>query len=205
MRNAKHILKQEDSFLALLAYRVTPIQATGYSPAQLMLGRQLRTPVPVLENKLAPEWPDFSKVRATDNKAKSNHKLYYDRRHGCHQLPELKPGDPVAVKMDSEKGWNKTATVVDKHTTPRSYIICTENGNLRRKIKHLRFFNVSSHQRAFEKNRSVDQEQTLAEQPQDVQVQNKVQDVPEQSKNVVTCRGRVIKQPGYLKDFIVST
>ncbi len=139
------------------------------------------------------------RARSPDNK------LFYDRRHGCCLLPELKPGDPVAVKTDSEKGWNKTATVVHKHTTPRSYIIRTENGNLRRNRKHLRFFNVSSHQRAFEEKRSVDQEQTQAEQPQDVQVQNKQQDAPEQSKNVVTSRGRVIKQPGYLKDFRVST
>lgn len=170
-----------------------------------MLGRQLTTPVPVLEKKVTPEWPDFSKVRATNNKAKSNYKLYYDRCHGCCLLPELKPRDPVAVKTDSEKGWNKTAAVVHKHTTPRSYIIRTENGNLRRNRKHLHFFNVSSHQCAFEEKRSVDQEQTQAEQPQDVQVQNKEQYVPEQSKNDVTSRGRVIKQPGYLKDFIVST
>ncbi|RXN36190.1 Transposon Ty3-G Gag-Pol poly [Labeo rohita] len=205
VRTAKHILKQEDPFLALLAYRVTPIQATGYSPAQLMLGRQLRTPVPVLEKKLTPNWPDFSRVRASDNKAKSNYKLYYDRRHGCRPLPELKPGDPVVVKTDSEKGWNKTATVVHEHNTPRSYIVRTEAGNLRRNRKHLRFFSSSSHRQAFEEKRSGDQEQTQSEQQQDVQVQNKEQDGSEQSKNVVTSRGRVIKQPGYLKDFIVST
>ncbi|KAI2643036.1 hypothetical protein H4Q32_027704 [Labeo rohita] len=178
VRTAKHILKQEDPFLALLAYRVTPIQATGYSPAQ---------------------------VRASDNKAKSNYKLYYDRRHGCRPLPELKPGDPVVVKTDSEKGWNKTATVVHEHNTPRSYIVRTEAGNLRRNRKHLRFFSSSSHRQAFEEKRSGDQEQTQSEQQQDVQVQNKEQDGSEQSKNVVTSRGRVIKQPGYLKDFIVST
>ncbi|KAI2644440.1 Retrovirus-related Pol polyprotein from transposon opus [Labeo rohita] len=205
VRTAKHILKQEDPFLALLAYRVTPIQATGYSPAQLMLGRQLRTPVPVLEKKLTPNWPDFSRVRASDNKAKSNYKLYYDRRHGCRPLPELKPGDPVVVKTDSENGWNKTATVVHEHNTPRSYIVRTEAGNLRRNRKHLRFFSSSSHRQAFEEKRSGDQEQTQSEQQQDVQVQNKEQDGSEQSKNVVTSRGRVIKQPGYLKDFIVST
>ncbi len=166
------VLLLEYNIFVLFPPLVTPIQATGYSPAQLMLGHQLRTPARVLEKKLAPEWPDFSKVRATDNKAKSNNKMYYDRRHGCRQLPELKVGDPVSVKTDSEKGWNKNATVVHKHTTLRSYIIRTENGNLRRNRKHLRYFNVSSHQRAFEENKSVDQEQTLAEKPQDVQVQN---------------------------------
>uniref|UniRef100_A0A8C1MGR5 Gypsy retrotransposon integrase-like protein 1 n=1 Tax=Cyprinus carpio TaxID=7962 RepID=A0A8C1MGR5_CYPCA len=205
VRTAKHILRQEDPFLALLAYRVTPIQATGYSPAQLMLGRQLRTPVPVLEKKLMPEWPDFSKVRETDNMAKANNKLYYDKRHGCRPLPELKPGDPVTVKTDNEKGWNKTATVVCKHTTPRSYIIRTENGDLRRNRKHLRFLNPSSCHRDSDEEKSVDEELAQAEQYPSNQDQNVEQEVPEQPKKVVTRKGRVVKQPGYMKDFIVST
>lgn len=52
IRIAKHILTQKDPSLPHpLSYRATPIQATGYSPAQLMLGHQLQTHIPTLEAK----------------------------------------------------------------------------------------------------------------------------------------------------------
>ena len=59
---AKRILKQEDPFLALMVYRSTPISTTGVSPSQLMMGRRIRTTVPMLSSKLEPEWPDSSSV-----------------------------------------------------------------------------------------------------------------------------------------------
>lgn len=66
------ILKQTDPFLALMSYRATPLQATGVSPSQLMIGRQICTTVPTLESKLQPEWPDLQQVRQTDATAKQN-------------------------------------------------------------------------------------------------------------------------------------
>jgi hypothetical protein len=47
-----------------------PLQATGASPAQLMLGRLIRSTLPTLEENLQPAWPDMQKVRQTDSRAK---------------------------------------------------------------------------------------------------------------------------------------
>uniref|UniRef100_H3APA7 Integrase catalytic domain-containing protein n=1 Tax=Latimeria chalumnae TaxID=7897 RepID=H3APA7_LATCH len=55
MQAAKRVLKQKDPFLALLHYRVTLLNATKSSPAQLIMERQLRrTPIPTLEKALTP-------------------------------------------------------------------------------------------------------------------------------------------------------
>lgn len=139
VKTAKKLLEQKDPYRAFLAYRNTPIAATGKSPAELMIGRQVRTTLPVLPVKTNPELPSYRQAQAKNRVAKSNDARYYNARFGCQQLPELRPGDAVRVKTDQEKRWQTPAKVVRKcENVPRSYVVETESGTvLRRNRRHL--------------------------------------------------------------------
>lgn len=57
VQTAKTILKQEDPVMSLMSYRSTPCSTTGFSPAELLMGRKIRTTLPTLEKNLLPKWP----------------------------------------------------------------------------------------------------------------------------------------------------
>ncbi|UYV70268.1 hypothetical protein LAZ67_7002334 [Cordylochernes scorpioides] len=64
---AKLILKKnQDPSLGLLEYRSTPLE-NGYSPAELLMGRKLRTTLPIAPENLNPKTYDGEVYWAPDN------------------------------------------------------------------------------------------------------------------------------------------
>ena len=138
VQTAKKILKQNDPLMALMSYRATTCSSTGYSPAELLMGRKIRTTLPILEKSLLPKWPNKIVVKNKDRSEKFKHAYYFNRRHGARALPVLQPGDTVYSKLDHEKSWSRPATVQGESMTPRSIIITTSQGTeLRRNRRHL--------------------------------------------------------------------
>ena len=135
VKTAKEIVKQKDSQLALLTYRATPLPMLGVSPSELAFGRRLRTTLPTLPKTLLPRTVDAERVRRRDEAAKTSQKEYFDQR--AHHLPELRPKDIVLLKDEGGKGWKRPGEVV-RQCAPRSYIVKTSSGELRRNRRDLR-------------------------------------------------------------------
>ena len=51
--------KATDPYIGLLSYRTTPL-ANGYSPAELLMNRKLRSTVPMITKQYIPKVPLFS-------------------------------------------------------------------------------------------------------------------------------------------------
>ena len=98
VKTVKSLLrKSTDPYLALMAYRSTPLE-NGYSPSELLFGRKIRTTVPVLPSNLLPCWPQMSQLRQKDNDIKEKQKHYFDQHHRVKQLPELSQGQTVWIQ-----------------------------------------------------------------------------------------------------------
>ncbi|XP_071963824.1 uncharacterized protein [Antedon mediterranea] len=137
VQTAKTMLRQTDPTLALMIYRSTPIEVTGYSPAQLIMGRQPKTTLPIHVKKLQPEWPNINKLKEKDRETKKRYEHFYNKRYGAKSLPELKPGDVVRVKTCHDKIWSSPVNVASETDQPRSNIVQTASGQLRKNRQNL--------------------------------------------------------------------
>ncbi|UYV82094.1 K02A2.6-like [Cordylochernes scorpioides] len=123
--------KEEDCYLTLQAYRTMPLES-GYSPAELLMGRRLRTSVPAIESSLMPRYLDSEALQEREKRRVINQKRLYDKRHDVHSLPPLQQGDSVWVRDQRVKG-----KVLYKSEEPRSYWVQTPQGKVRRNRLHL--------------------------------------------------------------------
>lgn len=137
VKTAKKILQQDDVFVAFMAYRSTPISATGVTPAELIMGRRMRTIVPAIPSILEPKWPDLDQVRRRNEHGKEYAKQYYDIKFGARKLHPLGPGNHMRIRTDKEKLWGDSGTVTSANHETRSYMVETDHGFLRRNRRHL--------------------------------------------------------------------
>ena len=116
--------KAPDPYLALLVYLSTPLSWCGLSPAQLLMGRPLRTDVPHLPVTLTPEWSYLSEFHKKDKVEKLKQKSNYDWRHCVRDLPELSEDESVWVCTQNRTEPGRVITSAG----PRSYVVETESG-----------------------------------------------------------------------------
>ena len=131
------LLKSKDPYLALLSYRSTPLKI-GYSPAELLMGRNLRSNLPTTQQQLKPHTPNQKKVRFKDLNIEESQKRYYDRRHRVKDMPPLRTGVGVWIPDQDIHG-----TVQAEHST-RSYTVCTPSGIIRQNRRDLNLYPVQN-------------------------------------------------------------
>ena len=128
--------KAEDPCLGLLAYWVAPL-ANGYSPAELLMGRKLHSTVPMIQEMYQPKLPPHSEISLKENLYRSKQQSYFNKRHRTCQLKPLKTGDQVWIPE-----LHQQATVLHE-VAPRSYLIQTPRGRIRRNRQHLTFLDTT--------------------------------------------------------------
>lgn len=80
VKTVKQMLKQsEDAYLPLLNCRAIPLPWCRRSPAELLMGRRIRTRVPQLPEQLEPGWSYLGEFRKENQKFKAKQKRNFDK------------------------------------------------------------------------------------------------------------------------------
>jgi len=125
VQTMKNILeKSPDPYLGLLAYRTSPL-STGFSPAQLMMNRELRSTVPAItspSNDIR-HTEHYKRNEIYKKRMKENH----DSRHQVKELSRLSAGDKVYIR-----DMQRTGIVQQEFPGTRSYNVESEGNQIRR-------------------------------------------------------------------------
>lgn len=125
VKTVKNLLRKSQTYDALqknlLIYRSAPLQ-NGLSPAQMLMGRRIRSNLPVNEDLLTPK--DASRISRAKEVQKAKQRQLHDRT--AKHLPMLKPRDVVRLRDCSTGTWRQTGQV-QAEVAPRSYRVQMDN------------------------------------------------------------------------------
>lgn len=114
-----------------MAYHCTPLES-GLSPAELLMGRKIRTRTPTLPSNLDLCWPYLAQVRENDASLKDRQKRDFDRRHCKNPTRTSSWRARLVARQNSRRDRGGQSW-----PPPRSYTVETPKGQLRRNRRHL--------------------------------------------------------------------
>ena len=132
VQTVKKILKKSgDRYI--LSYRATILPWCNLSPAKLLMGRRIRTPLPQTDKHLIPEWSYLPTFRQQNRDFKERQKDF-DQHHRAHDLAEFPDDAEVWISSDGEPVRGRVVSSADG---PRSYVIDTPTGPVHQNRSHL--------------------------------------------------------------------
>ncbi len=203
IKTVKHALKKAmqtgtDPHLVLLSLRNTPVTGLNMSPAQMLMGRVLRSTLPCSSAVL--KQSTLQRVHDKIQDLLCRQKQHYDQH--AKPLPVLSPGD--TVHMQTHQGW-EPAVVIRQRDEPRSYTVQTPAGRmLRRNRRHLRKIHPSL-LKDTHLDEQIDSEVTPSQTPESDPPPNDTphNTPPASMDNDPTCytrSGRAVRRPARYRD-----
>ena len=98
------------------------------------MGRKIRSTLPMATHSLVPQWSYLDEFQQANERFKRQQKQDYDRRHRVRDLPEIPDNTDVWVTTGGNPVAGRT---VNMSSTPRSYVVHTPSGEIRRNRSHL--------------------------------------------------------------------
>ena len=120
------IMKCKEIDIGLLAYRTTPLE-NGYTPAELMFSRKIKSRVPTIQNNLG-TFKEHDKVVNKETIRKDYQAMMYNKGHRSKKLSDLNKTDKVWIIDMRLYG-----EITDFDRDFNSYLIKTEKGNIIRR------------------------------------------------------------------------
>ena len=160
VQTVKCLLRQaEDPYKALLTYRATPLPWCHLSPAELCMGRRVRTSLPQSSEQLRPQWPYLPDFEKLNKQFKKQQKRGFDRRHRTTAQPDISNETEVWITSGDSPVRGK---VTQAAGGPRSYLVETPSGVVRRNREHLNVVPPLSQPEADPTNSARTQEQSTS-------------------------------------------
>lgn len=103
------------------------------------MGRTIRTTLPRADVGRPVSKGEMEAVRFKETQIREDNRKRFDKRHGTREQPELQEGNSVWISDLKRRG-----EITRKASEPRSYIIQTSTGPIRRNRKFLSLINPRS-------------------------------------------------------------